>query len=281
MFKNRKKATSLFTVGATLTLVFSMLGFSQNRDSSTVPVSNILNLRTDGQRIDLRNEVVSQLPMPLFRCLAVERVDVIPPTRITDAVIKDASILVNTDSDWEEFEKFYDSWLLKNHWTLVKREQLPSDLKHGYGRFACDPSGNLWNFIPPSSEAFGPLEKMKYTISFRKSSALDVVRSAEKLDGEYVGYVASKTYTRFCYEKLLAKKSQYWNDFVELTRTGTPAGRVYGAKLLYATNPIKAKPILKKMLSDTAELQDQYGCCIGRTTVNEEIKTLIERKTIE
>lgn len=101
--------------------------------------------------------------------------------------------------------------------------------------------------------------------------ALDAVSHADRL---YTGRFAKYGKPGAGFLILLAR-TEYWDEFSKMTKTGTPPGRVYGAMLLQSVDTAKAKPILDEMLSDNAEFEKHTSCLAYPTTVKEQVAQLL------
>lgn len=223
-----------------------------------------------------REKVLKSLPMPLFEMKKTEDV-ILQPSTAFDEVILDAVVYVDSDAKPEAIEKFYLDWFKKNDWAFWRDEQgsFPT-----YQVFEARNKENVKHKWTLSIDGRTEYIPHRYTIEFRKSTELDVVGKSRILCHAFVGEGGEEPYEFACYRHLLLNGKKHWSDFVKMLETGTPAGRVYAAVLLYSTDKTKATPLIEPMLKDTTTLPTQSGCLIFDTTVQKEIERLLKKGDI-
>lgn len=221
-----------------------------------------------------RDRVLKSLPIPILEKAKIIRVDVLEPSTAFDELILDASITAETDVKPDFIEMFYLDWFEKNSWMVWSDKQETSETRKVFeARNKAESPRHKWTLsIDQNFDA----QTRQYSIDFRKSSALDVVGKSRILYDAAVGDGGDKPYEFSCYKLLLLNGKDHWSDFEKMLKTGTPAGRVYAAVLLYKTDKPKALPLIEPLLKDTTSLPMQSGCLILDTTIQKEVENLLD-----
>lgn len=112
------------------------------------------------------------------------------------------------------------------------------------------------------------------TASSKLEKCLRTLYTADKFYGPTPGESGSSA-VQTAYAEASTKSNSFEIDELNLLlQHGTPAGRLYGAVLLWKSGRVGPNLSYEKLLSDSAELQYQDGCKGFNATVKEIAKSL-------